>query len=223
MAGDENSRGPLASVLTWLVGLVVSFPRLTVLLSGVLAVAGVLVTGIQLEFQTSRSDLIDPAAPFHRRWLDYVQAFPDTSDLVVVVFGRDRVAVEVTLERLGRRVVDHDDVFRSVLFRVPGGDGNRSRYFISDDGRTGFLRTAPVVSDDAGFEGAALAIRRMRAVIDEVEAENRGGRAGEVEIGLTGIPVLESDEMVRSQRDMMWASLLAAAGVALLMANWSEG
>ncbi len=217
MAGDERTRGPLASVLTWLVGLVVSFPRLTVLLSGVLAVAGVLVTGIQLEFQTSRSDLIDPAAPFHRRWLDYVQAFPDTSDLVVVVFGRDRVAVEVTLERLGRRVVEHDDVFRSVLYRVPGGDGKRSRYFTSADGRTGFLRTAPVVSDDAGFEGAALAIRRMRAVISEVEAENRGGSAGEVEIGLTGIPVLESDEMVRSQRDMMWASLLAAAGVALLM------
>ena len=217
MAGDERTRGPLASVLTWLVGLVVSFPRLTVLLSGVLAVAGVLVTGIQLEFQTSRSDLIDPAAPFHRRWLDYVQAFPDTSDLVVVVFGRDRVAVEVALERLGRRVVEHDDVFRSVLYRVPGGDGKRSRYFTSADGRTGFLRTAPVVSDDAGFEGAALAIRRMCAVISEVEAENRGGSAGEVEIGLTGIPVLESDEMVRSQRDMMWASLLAAVGVALLM------
>ena len=217
MAEDERTHGPLASVLTWLVGLVVSFPRLTVLLSGVLAVAGVLVTGIQLEFQTSRSDLIDPAAPFHRRWLDYVQAFPDTSDLVVVVFGRDRVAVEVTLEGLGRRVVQHDDVFRSVLYRVPGGGGKRSRYFTSADGRTGFLRTAPVVSDDAGFEGAALAIRRMRAVIHEVEAENRGGSAGEVEIGLTGIPVLESDEMVRSQRDMVWASLLAAAGVALLM------
>ncbi|HAA52408.1 MAG TPA: hypothetical protein DCE43_22015, partial [Planctomycetaceae bacterium] len=119
-----------------------------------------------------------------RRWLDYVQAFPDTSDLVVVVFGRDRVSVEVTLERLGRRVVEHDDVFRSVLYRVPGGKG--ARYFTTADGRTGFLRTAPVVSDDAGFEGAALAIRRMRAVISEVEAEGRTGEVGDVEIGLTG-------------------------------------
>ncbi|HAA52409.1 MAG TPA: hypothetical protein DCE43_22020, partial [Planctomycetaceae bacterium] len=64
MAGDERTHGPLASALRWWGSLVVSFPRLTVLLSGVLAVAGVLVTGFQLEFQTSRSDLIDPAAPF---------------------------------------------------------------------------------------------------------------------------------------------------------------
>ena len=63
----------------------------------------------------------------------------------------------------------------------------------------------PVLSEDAGFEGAAAAIGRMRRVIDEVLAEGQssGEAGGRIEIGLTGIPVLESDEMVRSQQDMI--------------------
>jgi predicted exporter len=218
-ADSKAGRGPLSSALSAVVGVVVGVPRLTLLLSGTLAVGAVVVTLALLEFQTSRSDLIDPDAEFHRRWLRYSAAFPDSSDLVVVVRGRDRVSVEVTLEKLGRRVVAHEDVLRSVLYRLEGREGQRPRYFTSTDGRTGYLRAVPVLSEDAGFEGAAAAIGRMRRVIDEVLAEGRssGEAGGRIEIGLTGIPVLESDEMVRSQQDMIRASLLAAVGVAWLM------
>ena len=214
-----TGRGLLSSVLSATVGVVVGVPRLTIVLLGTLAAGAVVVTLVLLEFQTSRSDLIDPDAEFHRRWLRYAAAFPDSSDLVVVVRGRDRVSVEVTLEKLGRRAADHDDVLRSVLYRLEGREGQRPRYFTSPDGRTGYLRAVPVVPEDAGFEGAAAAIDRMRRLIGEVSAEGRaaGEAVGVIEIGLTGIPVLESDEMVRSQQDMIRASLLAAVGVAWLM------
>lgn len=220
MAEDGTTgRGLLSSVLSATVGVVVEVPRLTLVLLGTLAVGAVVVTLTMLEFQTSRSDLIDPDVEFHRRWLRYAAAFPDTSDLVVVVRGRDRVSVEVTLEKLGRRAADQDDVLRSVLYRIDGREGQRPSYFTSSDGRTGYLRAVPVVPEDAGFEGAAAAIDRMRRLIGEVSAEGRaeGEAGGGIEIGLTGIPVLESDEMVRSQQDMIRASLLAAVGVAWLM------
>ena len=110
-ADSKAGRGPLSSALSAMVGVVVGVPRLTLLLSGTLAVGAVVVTLALLEFQTSRSDLIDPDAEFHRRWLRYSAAFPDSSDLVVVVRGRDRVSVEVTLEKLGRRAAEQGAYF----------------------------------------------------------------------------------------------------------------
>ena len=85
---------------------------------GLLSAVAIMATLALLQFQTRRSDLIDPEADFHRRWLSYIEKFPDTADLVVVVRGSDRVSVQVTLERLGRLVEEQSDLFRSVLFRM---------------------------------------------------------------------------------------------------------
>ncbi len=215
MADPSGSATPRRSWLGALVRCAASSPRAVVLVASTLAVTSVMVTLVCLEFQTKRSDLIDPHADFHRRWLRFSEAFPDHADLVVVVRAAEKARVELTLEQLGRRLEEHRDVLRRVLFRLPPREpGQRGRYTTSPDGRTGYLRAVPVVSPSAGFEGAAAAIERMRSVIDE---QQRAADFNDVEIGLTGIPVLESDEMVRSQRDMTRASLLAAVGVALLM------
>ncbi|QDU39122.1 Membrane protein YdfJ [Maioricimonas rarisocia] len=85
------------------------------------------------------------------------------------------------------------------------------RYQLNDDGTMGFLLTVPVdTSQD--FSGTSAPIRRLRELIDEVQ-----GRHPQVTIGMTGIPVLESDEMRRSQSDMMTASLVSFGGVGLLL------
>ena len=51
----------------------------------------------------------------------------------------------------------------------------------------------------------------MRGIVAEARADFPG-----LEFGLTGMPVLETDEMAAAQRDTQWASWLAVAGVALL-------
>ena len=51
----------------------------------------------------------------------------------------------------------------------------------------------------------------MRGVVAEARAS-----FPDLEFGLTGMPVLETDEMAAAQHDTQWASWLAVAGVALL-------
>ncbi|MAT15103.1 MAG: hypothetical protein CMJ46_07510 [Planctomyces sp.] len=88
---------------------------------------------------------------------------------------------------------------------------NQIVYLLNDKGTMGFLKAKPVYARD-GFEGAAPVIDLLRNLIEEVDREY-----ADIEIGLTGIPVLESDEMRRSQADMIVASILSFLGVGLLL------
>ena len=62
------------------------------------------------------------------------------------------------------------------------------------------------------FSGDAKSLSRLRQICQEVEAEYEN-----LTIGMTGIPVLEADEMQRSQFDMMKASLISFFGVGFLL------
>ncbi|MEZ6045966.1 MAG: MMPL family transporter [Planctomycetaceae bacterium] len=88
---------------------------------------------------------------------------------------------------------------------------NQIVYLINEQGTMGFLKAFPVYSKE-GFEGAAPVIDLLRDLIAQVDREY-----SDVEIGLTGIPVLESDEMRRSQSDMIVASIISFLGVGLLL------
>jgi len=106
--------------------------------------------------------------------------------------------------------------WRSVL-PVPTGENQQDRlakpqYFFSADGKLAFLLASPVKEKhDDNFNYAQKSIDAMRAILARMKAAHP-----EVEIGLTGLPVLENDEMVASQNDSNFASWLALAGVALL-------
>lgn len=84
-------------------------------------------------------------------------------------------------------------------------------YVLNDEGTLGFVMATPVITEDS-FEGATIAIDRVRQIIRQV-----GNEYPEAKISLTGIPVLENDEMRRSQQDSTWSSVISFAGVALLM------
>jgi uncharacterized protein len=84
-------------------------------------------------------------------------------------------------------------------------------YFLNDAGDMGFLR-AFLVQDAKDFNGPTRAIKRLRELIGEVNVRYPHAR-----IGLTGIPVLESDEMRKSQSDMLKASIISVLGVGLLL------
>lgn len=75
----------------------------------------------------------------------------------------------------------------------------------------GFVLAVPQVSSN-DFRGTSLPLQRIREIIDEIQVVHP-----EVKIGLTGIPVLESDEMRKSQSDMTKASLISFGGVGLIL------
>ena len=83
-------------------------------------------------------------------------------------------------------------------------------YLMNEAGTVGFLKAKPV--QQGGFDGATTSIKRMRELISDVSTRHRS-----VRIGLTGIPVLENDEMRRSQSDMVTASMVSFFGVGVLL------
>lgn len=303
--------------LSALVGVVASYPRVTLFFAAVLIAAAVGVTATGLKFKTSRADLIDPAADFHQRWTRYVERFGDQNDIVVVVEGDRPAIIRSVLDELGARIEADDRHFRNTLYRIdpsslrskglqylspqaleglashlevysPVLEGNWKRaglelyiqnlshflrradragrtddvenllgqcqllansldlffrnpgdaasfvspwpqlvegadrvagldlsvrYLMNRKETMGFLVTMPaIVNQD--FSGGSASIRRLRELVDAVEREHES--AG-IRIGLTGIPILESDEMSRSQMDMSWATLLSFAVVAVLL------
>lgn len=88
-------------------------------------------------------------------------------------------------------------------------------YLLNDRGTQGFIQVVPVI-DKNDFNGATAAVQRLRDLVEDVKLEHPN-----VRIGMTGIPVLENDEMLRSQKDMTLSTIVSFVGVlALLLAGF---
>jgi hopanoid biosynthesis associated RND transporter like protein HpnN len=83
-------------------------------------------------------------------------------------------------------------------------------HLLTEDGRFGFI-LLHLAQDESGLAPRSAAIDRLRELIHEVGQDHAG-----VTIGLTGLPVLEDDEMRISRRDMTLASTLSFIGVVVL-------
>jgi hopanoid biosynthesis associated RND transporter like protein HpnN len=87
------------------------------------------------------------------------------------------------------------------------------QYFLTEDNGDGclaFLLVRPI-KEAGSFTAALRSVEAMRAIVAEVRSVSSG-----IEFGLTGMPVLETDEMAAAQHDTQTASWLAIAGVSLL-------
>lgn len=88
----------------------------------------------------------------------------------------------------------------------------KPQYFFSGDGKLAFLLVSPVKDKEPeNFTHAQKSIDDLRELVARMKERHTG-----VEIGLTGLPVLENDEMVASQKDSTFASWLALAGIVVL-------
>ena len=96
-------------------------------------------------------------------------------------------------------------------------EGRDVIYLMNEAGNVGFLKARPV-QDKQSFDGATPAIDRLRELMEEAKTRHQTANSGsELKIGLTGIPVLENDEMRRSQADMVTASIISFVGVGILL------
>lgn len=86
-----------------------------------------------------------------------------------------------------------------------------SDYLLRNEGRLGCVLLRLGTDDGDSFAKGTRAIDALRDLIDQTEA-----RHPEVNVGLTGLPVMENDEMRASQKSMMEASLLSLVGVVCL-------
>ncbi len=85
-----------------------------------------------------------------------------------------------------------------------------SEYLLTNEGRLGFVLLRISGGEDQFAQGNH-AIDRLRELIAQTQSHH-----AETKIGLTGLPVMENDEMRGSQSDMIRASILSLVGVACL-------
>lgn len=100
----------------------------------------------------------------------------------------------------------YDSPFNHLLTVAPellAANTRAVHYQLNEQGTMGFLNVRPVVPQNS-TAGARVAIERLRAIMAELAP-----RHSRVRFGLTGIPVLESDEIAQSETDMKRASLLS--------------
>ncbi|MGB8854143.1 MAG: MMPL family transporter [Pirellulales bacterium] len=86
-----------------------------------------------------------------------------------------------------------------------------SEHLLAKDGKLGFVLLR-LVKAEGGFAGASAATDELRRIIANVAA-----RHPDTTIGLTGLPIMEDDEMRSSAQSMMWASGLSLAAVAVVI------
>lgn len=86
-----------------------------------------------------------------------------------------------------------------------------ARYQLAASGKMGFILATPR-NASSDFSGSSQSLVRLQEICQEAQTEYEG-----VSIGMTGIPVLEADEMRRSQEDMLKASLISFVGVGLIL------
>jgi hypothetical protein len=86
-----------------------------------------------------------------------------------------------------------------------------SEHLLAKEGRLGFVLLR-LEKEASGFAGASAATDELRRIIAGVR-----GRHPDATIGLTGLPVMEDDEMRSSQQSMIWASGLSLAAVVLVI------
>ncbi len=99
---------------------------------------------------------------------------------------------------------------------MPAGPDQRSdmldrpQYLTNGDNSLFFLLARPV-KDANSFTPAQAGVEALRAIVNETRV-----RYPDLQIGVTGLPALETDEMAASQRDTTLAGWLAFGGTALL-------
>ncbi len=86
-----------------------------------------------------------------------------------------------------------------------------SEYLLAKEGQLGFVLLRLALSKDSSFTSGDEATTALRELIAQIQSKHP-----QTKIGLTGLPIMEADEMHASQSSMLWASVVSMIGVGLL-------
>ncbi len=88
---------------------------------------------------------------------------------------------------------------------------SKPNYLVSEDKSVAILLARPITQEKTDFVSSMPAVKLMREILNDISKMHP-----KVELGLTGLPVLEADEMNASQRDSTKASWVAFLSVLFL-------
>ena len=88
---------------------------------------------------------------------------------------------------------------------------SKPNYLVSEDKSVAILLARPITQEKSDFVSSMPAVKLMREILNDISKLHP-----DVQLGLTGLPVLEADEMSASQRDSATASWVAFLSVLFL-------
>ncbi|MEN6451684.1 MAG: MMPL family transporter, partial [Thermoguttaceae bacterium] len=95
---------------------------------------------------------------------------------------------------------------------TPAAAAKQSHRLISDDGRMGFILLRLLEEDKQSFAQNNESIKVLRELTAAVKERHPG-----VQVGITGLPIIEHDEMQSSEASMSVATVLSFVGVLAVM------
>jgi hopanoid biosynthesis associated RND transporter like protein HpnN len=122
----------------------------------------------------------------------------------------------VAVGKAARQSIEDEHGYSSPWANLMGQQGEQEQmlaephYFFSADGKLAFLLVRPV-KEAGSFTAALRSVAKAREILAQV-----GSDFPQLRLGLTGLPVLETDEMVAAETDTKLASYIALVGVSLL-------
>ncbi len=111
----QNDHSILARLLVGTARWAIRFPRLTLAIGVLLAVASLVFAATRMRYHTSRAALISSRCPFHQRWLEYTKEFGEAEDVVIVVEGKGRAGISPVVREIADRVAREKRFFYSVF------------------------------------------------------------------------------------------------------------
>jgi len=121
-------------VLRWLADTVYHYPRVYFYPQVVLFVVCVAYTAFNLQFNTSRNDLVGADKAYHKNFLRYKKEFIAQDEMVAVVESEDMEKNRQFVERLGKRLQEETNLFTDVIYNNDVKMlGNKALLFFPDD------------------------------------------------------------------------------------------
>ena len=93
-----------------------------------------------------------------------------------------------------------------------GRDQPAAQYLLAKQGRMGFIQLKFSAAHKESFTGNNDAVNALRRIVDRARA-----RHPDMLIGLTGLPIIEHDEMSSSESSMAVATVLSMVGVVVVV------
>ncbi|MEK6238946.1 MAG: MMPL family transporter, partial [Planctomycetales bacterium] len=108
----------LAELLRFLAAQALRAPQHILAAALILAVAGISLAVLQLQFHAGRLDPPDPTSDDCRRWMSFVEEFGEQDDVVVVVEAPGRRRVAEVLEQVAQALSHQPELFGHVLHEI---------------------------------------------------------------------------------------------------------
>src|SRR5437867_4070093 len=198
--------------LRWLVRIACARPALTVVLALALAAVSLVYTLTTITFSTSTRSLLPPGRPYVERYTQYEREFGDLDSIAIVVEAPSLTEATVYATRLVRRLHASGVPLKRISYRIdPKLFEGRGLLYLPKE-RLGKIREAVVDYQEfveafaAGPTVDQRAIEGVRAVIASLKRD-----FPEVQVGVTGKPALQNDEMVAAFHDSQRATIIAFA------------